>query len=163
MRLRDIGGIIIVDFIDMRNADHKRLLVVTMRDEMKKDRAQHTILPLSKFGLMQITRQRVKPQLNINTSEVCPACRGTGKVSPTILIDENIERDLTNIYQSRPKSKINLVVHPYLDAFLNKGFPSKKWKWYFKFNKMIKISVDNNIGLTNYKFYDSNEDEIRLS
>ncbi|MBT8221024.1 MAG: Rne/Rng family ribonuclease [Bacteroidia bacterium] len=163
MRLRDIGGIIIIDYIDMRNTDHKKLLLTTMRDQMKKDRAQHTILPLSKFGLMQITRQRVKPQLNINTLEVCPACKGTGKVSPTILIDENIERDLTNIYQSRPKSKITLVVHPYLEAFINKGIPSKRWRWYFKFNKMVKIVVDNNIGLTDYKFYDGNQDEIRLS
>lgn len=162
MRLRDIGGIIIIDFIDMRNADHRKMLLTTMREQMKKDRAQHTILPLSKFGLMQITRQRVKPQLNIKTAEVCSTCKGTGKVTPTILIDDIIERDLVNIFQSRPKGNITLEVHPYLEAFFNKGLYSRRIKWYFKFGKLPKVRINNDIGLTDYRFFDHNEDEIRL-
>lgn len=163
LRLRDIGGIIIIDFIDMRNADHKKMLLTTMREQMKKDRAQHTILPLSKFGLMQITRQRVKPQLNISTAEACPSCKGTGKVSPTILIDESIERDLVNIFQSRPKAKITIEVHPYLEAFINKGIYNRRWKWYMKFGSRPKLRVNNSIGISEYRFYDRNEDEIRLN
>jgi len=162
LRLRDIGGIIIIDFIDMRNSDHRKMLLTTMREQMKKDRAQHTILPLSKFGLMQITRQRVKPQLNISTAEVCSSCKGTGKVTPTILIDDIIERDLANIFQSRPKGNITLEVHPYLESFLNKGWYSRRIKWYFKYGKLPKIKINNDAGLADYKFYDHNEDEIRL-
>ena len=162
LRLRDIGGIIIVDFIDMRNKDNKAKLVTAMRRYMKKDRAQHTILPLSKFGLMQITRQRVRPEVKINTAEVCPSCNGSGKINPSILLTDDLERDLKFILQSRPKSKIILTVHPYIEAFLKKGIPSLQMKWYMKFYKWIKIRSNNDYSMTAYKFHDGNEDEIRL-
>lgn len=163
LRLRDIGGIIIIDFIDMRNNDHKKQLIAEMKKFMKKDRAQHTILPLSKFGLMQITRQRVRPELKINTSEVCPTCNGTGKINASILLTDDIERDLTFIAQSRPKSKITLQVHPYIDAFLKKGIPSLQWKWYFKHYKWVNIKANADFQLVQYSFFDENEDEIRLN
>src|SRR5690606_32217157 len=114
MRLRDIGGIIIIDFIDMRRPEHKTQLLEAMRKFMRSDRAQHTILPLSKFGLMQITRQRVRPEVKINTSEQCPSCGGTGKVNATVLLVDDIERDLEYIVSSRPKAKVQLQVHPYI-------------------------------------------------
>lgn len=163
LRLRDIGGIIIIDFIDMRVNDHKKLLVKRMRDAMKKDRAQHTILALSKFGLMQITRQRVRPEVTINTAEICPACNGTGKINPSILLTDDIERDLDFILQSRPNSKITLNVHPYIDAFLKQGIMSVQRKWYMKHFKWVKIESKTDYQLTEYKFYDSNKDEIRLN
>ncbi len=162
MRLRDIGGIIIVDFIDMRNKDNKQRLVTAMRQFMKKDRAQHTILPLSKFGLMQITRQRVRPEVKINTAEICPSCKGTGKINPSILLTDELERDLTHILQSRPKSKLQLTCHPYIEAFLKKGIPSIQMRWYMKFYKWIKIRSNADYSMTAYKFFDGNEDEIRL-
>ncbi len=163
LRLRDIGGIIIIDFIDMRTPDHKKILIKAMRDHMKKDRAQHTILPLSKFGLMQITRQRVRPEVNINTAEVCPTCTGTGEVNPTILLTDNIERDLEFIIQSRPQTKLTLNVHPYIQAFLQKGLKSYQMRWYFKYWKWIKLISEPDYALTKYKFFDQNEDEIRLN
>jgi len=163
LRLRDIGGLIIVDFIDMKKTDHKKELVKAMRAAMKKDRAQHTILPLSKFGLMQITRQRVRPEVKIDTTEVCPTCNGTGKMNASILLVEDIERDLNYIYQSRPKAKVKLVVHPYIEAYLKKGMPSKQMKWSRQFWKWIKVASNNDFYLTKYRFYDSNDDEIRLS
>ena len=163
MRLRDIGGIIIIDFIDMKNNDHKKELVKAMRTFMKKDRAQHTILQLSKFGLMQITRQRVRPEVKINTTEVCPTCKGTGRSNATILITDDIERDLTFIAQSRPKSKVKLVVHPFIHAFLKRGIPSIQLKWYFNHRKWIKVESDSNYPLTQYTFFDENEDEIRMN
>lgn len=164
LRLRDIGGIIIVDFIDMRNAEHRKQLLKAMRDAMKKDRAQHTILPLSKFGLMQITRQRVRPEVTINTAEVCPVCEGSGKVNATILLTDDIERDLEFIIQSRPKSRILLKVHPYVAAFLKRGFlKSYPIKWYRKYYKWIKVNQDNDFSINQYKFFDSNNDEIRLN
>ncbi|MEL6867344.1 MAG: Rne/Rng family ribonuclease [Bacteroidota bacterium] len=163
MRLRDIGGIIIIDFIDMRVTEHRRVLLKKMRDYMKKDRAQHTILPLSKFGLMQITRQRVRPEVKINTAEICPACKGTGKINPSILLTDDIQRDLEFILQSRPNSKLKLSVHPYIHAFLRNGFPSIQMRWYMKYFKWIKVQADSQYQLTEYKFYDANMDEIRLN
>ncbi len=162
LRLRDIGGIIIIDFIDMKNNEHKKELFNAIKNYMKKDRAQHTILPLSKFGLMQITRQRVRPEVKINTAEVCPTCKGTGKINASILLTDDIERDLEFIMQSRPKSKIKLVVHPYVEAFFHKGWPSIQMKWYLKYYKWIKIVGNTDYHLTEYTFYDENDDEIRL-
>ncbi len=162
LRLRDIGGIIIIDFIDMKNPEHRKELVKSMRQFMKKDRAQHTILSLSKFGLMQITRQRVRPEVNINTAEVCPSCNGTGKVNPTILLVDDIERDLLFILGSRTKAKLTLHVHPFILAYLKRGFPSIQMNWYREHYRWIKILPDNDYPLTQYKFFDENNDEIRL-
>lgn len=163
LRLRDIGGIIIIDFIDMKNKDHRNELIKAMRKAMKKDRAQHTILPLSKFGLMQITRQRVRPEVKINTSEICPSCKGTGKINASILVTDDIERDLTYIFQSRPKAKVRLFVHPYLAAYFKRGFPNVQMKWYWKFQRWVKIFADNDSDMLEYHFFDENEDEIRLN
>ena len=163
MRLRDIGGLIIIDFIDMRNNDHKKELFGAMRHAMKKDRAQHTILPLSKFGLMQITRQRVRPEVKINTAEICPSCKGSGKVNPTLLVTDEIERDLKFVMQSGIKSKLILKVHPFVEAFLKKGFPSKQMLWYKEYYKWIRIRPNNNLQINNYNFYNDQNDEIRMN
>jgi ribonuclease G len=163
MRLRDIGGIIIIDFIDMRNKDHKQQLFREMREFMRKDRAQHTILPLSKFGLMQITRQRVRPEVKINTAEVCPSCNGTGKVNPTILLTDDIERDLRFILQAQPKTKLTLKVHPYIEAYLRRGWKSPQMKWFRQYFKWIRITSAADIPLMDYRFFDQNEEEIRLN
>lgn len=163
LRLRDIGGLIIIDFIDMKGAEHRKELLRAMRDAMKRDRAQHTILPLSKFGLMQITRQRVRPEVKINTAESCPSCRGTGKINASILLTDEIERDLEYIVQSRPHSKIRLSVHPYIYAYLRSGWKSKQVDWYLKYWKWIKLDQSNDYQLADYQFYDSKNDEIRLT
>jgi len=163
LRLRDIGGIIIIDFIDMRKSEQRKELIKAMRKFMKKDRAQHTILPLSKFGLMQITRQRVRPEVNINTAEVCPTCNGTGKINATLLVIDELERDLNFIAQSRPKSKIKLQVHPFIEAYLKKGWPSLQMKWYMKYYKWMRVQSNNDFHLTQYQFFDENDDEIRLN
>lgn len=163
MRLRDIGGLIVVDFIDMRNNEHRKKLFNTMRNAMKTDRAQHTILPLSKFGLLQITRQRVRPEVKINTAEVCPACNGTGKVNPTILLTDDIERDLRFIMQSGVRAPLTLKTHPFIEAYFKKGFPSLRLKWYMKFHKWVRIKSDPGFQLTEYKFYNDTDDEIRLN
>jgi ribonuclease G len=163
LRLRDIGGIIIVDFIDMKNSEYKKDLLSVMRSAMKKDRAQHTILPLSKFGLMQITRQRVRPEVKIDTTEVCPTCNGTGKINPSILIVDDIERDLNFIFQSRPSAKITIVAHPYIHAFLKMGWYSKQLQWSFRHMKWIKIAPSNEQHISGYQFFDENNDQIRLN
>lgn len=163
MRLRDMGGIIIVDFIDMKNPEYKRQLEKAMKDHMTKDRAQHTILPLSKFGLMQITRQRVRPELTINTAELCPACHGSGKINPTVLLYDEIRRDFEFILQSKPQGQLTLEVHPYLEAYLTKGFPSLRIKWSYELKRWLRIRSSVNLSINKYLFYDESNDEIRLT
>jgi ribonuclease G len=162
LRLRDIGGIIIIDFIDMKGGENKLSLFNKMKDFMRNDRAQHTILPLSKFGLMAITRQRVREEVKIDTSETCPTCLGTGKSKPSVLVIDDIKRDLLHIISSRPKSKIKLVVHPFIFAYFKKGFITEQMRWYMEFKKWIKIKQNNDFQLLEYKFFDELDDEIRL-
>lgn len=162
LRLRDIGGLITIDFIDMRKAEHKVELFRAMKEAMKNDRAQHTILPLSKFGLMQITRQRVRPAVKIDTQEVCPSCQGTGKSSASILVTDEINRDLEFILANKPKMKMTLEVHPFVKSYLKDGWPSHQMKWYFKYRNWIKLRENSDFHIFKYIFYDKNGDEIRL-
>jgi ribonuclease G len=163
LRLRDLGGLIVIDFIDMKDIEHKKELQKVMKDYMVKDRAQHTILPLSKFGLMQITRQRVRPELKINTSEMCPACDGTGKVQASVVMTDDIQRDLDFILQSRPKGKLYLHVHPFVEAYLTKGFPNQVMRWYLKHQKWVRVKAEPEYPMTVFKFFDEHEDEIRIN
>ncbi len=162
LRLRDIGGIIIVDFIDMKKVENKKRLYQVMKDVMKKDRAQHTVLPLSKFGLMQITRQRVRPELNISTSETCPTCNGTGKIVASILLTDEIVRDLNFIINSQGPSKIALHVHPFIYAYLKKGIKSVQMQWFWEYKKWIKVVENSDYQIMEYHFFDQHNDEIRL-
>lgn len=163
LRLRDIGGLIVIDFIDMKNNNHRQALQKAMTDYMSKDRAQHTILPLSKFGLMQITRQRVRPEVVVNTAEVCPTCNGNGIVQPSSLLIDDIERDLDFLIQGNTKTKLSLKVHPFIYAFLKKGFINRQMKWYQKYYKWIAIHEEGAYFLNEYRFFDENDDEIRLN
>ena len=162
LRLRDLGGLIIIDFIDMRNKENKNILYNKMKEFMKDDRAQHTILPLSKFGLIQITRQRVKPELQINTLEVCPSCNGTGKVEPSQLLPDEIERNLKFVLEAYPNMKISLRSNPFIYSFLKKGVLNKQLKWYMKYKKWVNLEVDNEYSLNEYRFFNKFDDEIRL-
>ncbi len=163
LRLRDLGGIIVVDFIDMKLPDNKRKLLESMEECMRPDRAKHAVLPISKFGLMQITRQRMKPEVNINTQEVCPSCAGTGKISSTLLLEDEIEKNLSYLLTHQHKD-LTLVVHPIMHAYLTKGnmFKSKQWKWRWKYGQKVKIKENTNYHLTEFHFFDRHEDEIKL-
>ena len=162
LRLRDMGGIIVIDFIDMRKSENKRAIYQVMREVMKDDRAKNTILPLTKFGLMQITRQRVRPELNITTREVCPTCGGTGKVSATILVSDQIEKNLKYILSTQNQKGICMTVHPFLHAYFTKGLFSKRWEWYRKYHTWVKIEKDSSFGLTEYSFSDKMGEEIEI-
>ncbi|RAJ03866.1 ribonuclease G [Chitinophaga skermanii] len=162
LRLRDLGGIIIIDFIDMKLPENKKTVFEAMEKFMALDRAKHTILPISKFGLMQITRQRVKPEVTISVAEDCPACKGTGKIGASMLIVDEIEKNLHYLINHQHKG-LSISVHPILYAYLTKGFlTSKQWKWYFKFKKWIKLKADSNNHLTEFHFIDANDEEIKL-
>ena len=163
MKLRDLGGIVIIDFIDMRTPENKAKLLKELKRHMENDRAQHTILPLTKFGLMQVTRQRTRPEVNISTAEVCSTCNGTGKVTPSFLVSDEIERHLGNICNSRPKSRITLEAHPYVIAYLREGWPSLRMRWRMTYNKWLRVLTNTEFALNEYKFYDQNDDEIRMT
>jgi ribonuclease G len=161
LRLRDIGGIIVVDFIDMKLPENKKKLAEQMDLFMRKDRAKHAVLPISKFGLMQITRQRMKQETNINTMEVCPSCGGTGKVSSTLVLEDEIEKNLSYLIMQK-HTALTIEVHPILYAYLTKGFPSKRMRWSLKFKQKIKVRPNTNYHLTEFHFYDKSNEEIKL-
>ena len=162
MRLRDIGGIIVIDFIDMATAANRTLLYKRMNELMAPDRARHTVLQLSKFGLMQITRQRLRPVTTIDTREQCPVCHGTGKIKPAILIEESIENIIDFLIYKQSEPKITIEVHPFLYAYLTKGLFSKQVKWYFKYKKWIHLRKNYNSHLLQYKFFNKDMEEIVL-
>ncbi|MDP4222476.1 MAG: Rne/Rng family ribonuclease [Bacteroidota bacterium] len=163
LRLRDMGGIIVVDFIDMQSSDNKQLLYDRMKEVMSNDRTKHNILPLSKFGLMQITRQRVRPEMNIVTDEVCPSCQGTGKTRPTILFTDELESALSFILGKVKTRKIILNLHPFVAAFLTKGLIPLYRKWNMKYKIMLKVQAVPSYNMLEYHFYDSEENEIDLA
>lgn len=159
MRLRDMGGIVIVDFIDMVSAEHRNALYKKMQELMQDDRARHNILPLTKFGLMQITRQRVRPATEINTSEVCPLCHGTGHIASSIVIDEAIERKISTAISSRPVKNLTLKVGPILGAFLKRGkgvfnTGSILSKWQRKYDCKIVLEESSQFSVLQYELYD---------
>ncbi len=161
MRLRDLGGIIIIDFIDMKLPDNRKKLHDALIAFMTEDRARHTLLPISKFGLMQITRQRLRPEIKIITSEVCPSCKGTGKIGPSLLIADEVENTFHYLVNQGHRNLI-LRCHPMLKAYLKEGWwwSSLLAKWKKKYASKLSIEVDNNYHLTEYYFIDTKTDEV---
>ncbi|MDQ3193347.1 MAG: Rne/Rng family ribonuclease [Bacteroidota bacterium] len=160
LRLRDMGGIIVVDFIDLHDAANRKLLYQKMKDEMALDKAKHTVLPPSKFGLIQITRQRVRPEMDIKTTEKCPACGGTGEVQASILLVDEIENNLRYIIQEQNEKNLSLGVHPYIEAYLTKGIFNYQLKWFFKYKRWIKIKPVNAYHFIEYHFFNSANEEF---
>jgi len=162
LRLRDMGGIIVIDFIDMYKAENKKLLYERMKKLMEKDRAKHNILPLSKFGLMQITRQRVRPELNIVTVETCPTCSGTGQMGSSILISNQIESYIEYLFEKTPYRYFHIKANPYVAAYLKSGWLSLRLKWMLKYKRYIKITADNQLTFLEYHIFNRQGFEIEL-
>lgn len=162
LRLRDMGGIVVIDFIDMRKAENKKLVYQKMKDEMKDDRSKFTVLPLSKFGLMQITRQRVRPEVNISTAEKCPTCNGTGQITASIQVSEEIEEMLEHLLVDQNEKNISLALHPYLYSYFTRGAYSLRFKWFLKYHKWVKIIEDSSLAVTEYKFLNGELEIIEL-
>jgi len=151
LKLRDMGGIIVIDFIDMNKPENKLAVYKKMKDVMEFDKAKHQILPLSKFCLMQITRQRVRPEMNLGKAEACPTCRGTGEIMPSILLTDEIENKLSYLLSKENKGKITITVHPFVASHLTKGIFSIKFKWARKYKKSIKIESNSNFNFLEYE------------
>ncbi|MBT3384973.1 MAG: Rne/Rng family ribonuclease [Prolixibacteraceae bacterium] len=162
LRLRDMGGIIVIDFIDMHIAANRQKVYEYMKEIMAADRTKHNILPLSKFCLMQITRQRVRPEENIETAEKCPTCKGSGNIVPTILFADDLDGKVKYILKDLNKKKLSLKVHPYLAAYLTKGLKSYRNKWFFKYFRWVKVDANNSYSYLEYHFFDENLEEIIL-
>ncbi|MDD2960910.1 MAG: Rne/Rng family ribonuclease [Muribaculaceae bacterium] len=160
LRLRDMGGIIVIDFIDMGQAEHRQALYDHMREVMANDRARHNILPLSKFGLMQITRQRVRPALDIVTSEACPSCYGKGEVQSSLLFTDRIKEKIEYIINELNIQNFTLYVHPFVDAYLKKGLISEYMKWKMSIGNKFRILPDQSLAYLEYKVIDKYKNEI---
>ncbi len=163
LRLRDMGGIIVVDFIDMNDPANRQKLLEHMTQAMSHDRARHNILPLSKFGLMQITRQRVRPVLNINTSESCPTCLGTGKSKPSILFEDVLNEKLDMLTNKHCLRKFTLHIHPYVYAYFSKGIFSVLMRWKWQYSSKMKVVPNQSLGFLEYKFYDTENNEFEVN
>lgn len=161
LRLRDMGGIIVVDFIDLHDAKNRRALHQKLVEEMSKDRAKHTILPPSKFGLVQITRQRVRPEMILPVLETCPACSGTGQIKSSMILIDEIENNLNYLIHDQNESRLSLSVHPYIYAYLTKGFKSIQMKWYLKYKTWINIKEEKGYQVMQFQFYNKNGDLIK--
>ena len=162
LRLRDMGGIIVVDFIDMKLPEDRQLLYERMCKNMQKDRAKHNILPLSKFGLMQITRQRVRPAMSVNVEEVCPTCFGKGTIKSSILFTDTLENKIDTLVNKIGIHKFYLHVHPYVAAFINKGVFSLKRQWQMKYGLGVRVIPSQKLAFLQYEFYDSDKQFIDM-
>ncbi len=162
LRLRDMGGIIVIDFIDMNKPEHRQTLLEHIRQVMANDRARHNILPLSKFGLMQITRQRVRPALDIPTTETCPSCFGKGEIQSSLLFTDKLYEKIEYLVNHLQIKKFTMYVHPFVEAYIKKGLFSLYSKWRRVYGRGCKIVADESLAYLEYKVYDENRREIDL-
>ena len=162
LRLRDMGGIIIVDFIDLRESKHRKELFNALVEAMKPDRAKHTVLPATKFGLIQITRQRVRPETEVQVQEKCPVCAGAGKIRPAILFIDEIENNIKYLLVDQNENHLTLQVHPFIYAYLTKGMFSIHHKWKKKYGKSFKVESMPEFHTLQYSFLNANGDEIKI-
>lgn len=162
LRLRDMGGIIVIDFIDMHEGANRRKLYQCLKDEMNKDNAKHTILPPSKFGLVQITRQRVRPEMNVQVLEKCPSCGGTGEIKPSIILIDQIENNLRYLLQDQNEAYVKLALHPFMYSYMVHGMPSIRMKWYFKYKRWIRLRSMPSYHFLEYRFFNKVDDEIKI-
>lgn len=160
LRLRDMGGIIVIDFIDMQSSDHKQKINEKIKQAMENDRAKHSILPLSKFGLMQITRQRVRPEMHVSTTEKCPTCNGSGEISPSILFVDKIENHISTLLEKEKYPVLVLKLHPYVAAFIKKGLMPISLRWRFRYKTRIKVIPISSYDFLEYHIFDTRGEEI---
>jgi len=162
LRLRDMGGIIAVDFIDMGQVENRRKLTETLRKAMKQDKAKHNVLAPSRFGVVEITRQRVREVTDIKTAEQCPSCNGTGKVEASILVTDRIEGAL-QASADRGLGQVTLLIHPMVEAYIKRGFWDNQLKrWKKKFGMKIVVDGNSSMELLEHHVYNAEGEEITL-
>ena len=157
-----MGGIIVVDFIDMTSRAHQRQLYEKFKEFLRLDKAKHNVLPPSRFGVVEITRQRVREVTDISTEEKCPCCSGSGKVQASILLTDQIENNLRYLREEKDVKKITLKVHPFVGAYLRSGLISKRRKWSLDLKISLKVIDDSDYSYLQYKFFDHSGELIDL-
>ena len=162
LRLRDMGGIIVVDFIDMAVAEDRQKLYERMCENMKRDRARHNILPLSKFGLMQITRQRVRPVMEVHVDETCPTCMGKGTIKSSFLFTDVLEKKIDQLVNQLGIRSFVMHVHPYVAAYINQGLLSLKLRWQMRYGFGVRIVPSQKLAFLQYEFFTTDGEEIDM-
>jgi ribonuclease G len=160
VRLRDMGGIIVVDFIDMKDSKKKSALHELLKDAMSTDRARHTILSMTKFGLVQITRERVRPQLEIANTELCSTCMGTGKSVGSVQLIDKIINEIFYLWDNMNQKNLSLKANPLIINYFKTGFPSLRLKWWLKHRRWLSLDIDPNSSLTSYEFINGDKQVI---
>jgi ribonuclease G len=161
LRLRDLGGIICIDFIDMAKREHNKQLTDALKAAMKADKAKHNILPPSRFGVVEMTRQRVRPVADIATTEKCPACNGTGTVGASILITDLIESSIGYLTSAEGQRNLTLMVHPMVESYIVRGwFKSILRGWRKQFGTSIKVESNSSMELLEYKLFNQLGEEL---
>jgi ribonuclease G len=160
LRLRDMGGIVAIDFIDMYERVNNKKLIESFRTFMKGDKAKHNIQPPSRFGVVELTRQRVRPETEFKTTETCPTCLGKGDVQASILIIDEIESMLNSIINQGIAKSITLNVHPFIDAFIKKGVKNIQRQWFLKYKKWIYVRPMTELGILQYQFLDEFDNSL---
>jgi ribonuclease G len=160
LRLRDMGGLVVVDFIDLRQNENRKMLQTKLKEYMSDDRAKHQVLPVSRFGLVEITRQRVRPEMDIKTAEVCPTCNGTGEVQAAITIVDEIENNLRALMEEQKPKSLTVAAHPFVSAYLQKGIYGYQRKWFGEFKKWVNVEPKTAMTLLDYEFLDKDGKEI---
>ncbi len=157
LRLRDIGGIIVIDFIDLEDERNKRKVYEELRKEFRRDRAKATILPMTEFGLVQITRQRIRQSIMQSFSETCPVCAGTGFVQSRATVLTDITGWLGRFKSEGRGRRLKLIVHPYIASYLREGKPSHLFDLMWKNKLLIKLQPDASVPVNSFKTYSPSE------
>ena len=160
LRLRDMGGIIVIDFIDMSKGEHRRKIYERVQELMQNDKVTHKVLPITDFGLMQITRQRQRPEQRMDTMESCPCCGGTGKVESTLMLEDEIKNKLIDLCMQHKGAKYDVRVHPFVEAYFNRGILSRTRKLNLQFGGRFRFVADSSYPLTTYHIFDRDGNEI---
>lgn len=150
IRLRDLGGIIVIDFIDLEDDRNKKKVYDELRKEFRRDRAKVTVLPMTEIGLVQITRQRIRQNILHSFSEPCPVCGGGGLVQSKSSIVNQIERWIRRFKSESREFRVTLQVHPTIAAYLKEGTVSRLTKMMFKYFIRIKLHEDSKLPLAEF-------------
>ncbi len=151
LRLRDIGGLIVVDFIDLEDEKNRKKIYDELKKEFKKDRAKVAMLAMTDFGLMQITRERIRENLSQSMHEVCPYCGGSGMLTKKSNMIHDIEEWLRRYKNEGKTRSLILKVHPSLGLILKEGVISTLRKLEFRYWVKIKMEIDDNINLQTFQ------------
>jgi ribonuclease G len=159
LRLRDMGGIIVIDFIDLEDERNKKKVYDELRKEFRRDRAKVTVLPMTEIGLAQITRQRIRQSILHSFSEPCPVCGGGGMVQSTSSIVNQIERMIRRFKTESREFRLRLQVHPKIAAYLREGGISRLTKMKFKHRVMVKLEEDSRLTIGDFHLFSVKQDK----